>query len=116
MPASTVIANAGSERVLVPSLTEITMLDWAPTFAVFGVPKRRPVAALKDAQVGLFATENVILSRSASVAVGVKLYCVPATTEVGGVPLKLGVVPEAWAVAKNARPARMRAVAAADMD
>ena len=42
--AFTVIANAGSDVVALPSLTLMTMFAYEPTCAVVGVPLRRPVA------------------------------------------------------------------------
>ena len=52
--AVTLIPNAGSDVVRVPSLTLITMPDYAPTFALVGVPVSAPVAVLKLAHAGLF--------------------------------------------------------------
>src|SRR6185503_15238233 len=82
--ASTVIVNAGSDALAVPSPTLITMLPKAP--AAVGVPASRPVAVLKVAQLGRFAIANVSVPPSGSLAVGVKAYAVPTVTVVAGVP------------------------------
>lgn len=52
LPAPTLIANAGSEVVALPSLALMTIEECVP--AADGVPLKRPVAVLKDAQLGLF--------------------------------------------------------------
>ena len=67
------IENGASEALVWPSLTEITMLPYVPTLAVAGVPESAPVAALKEAQAGLFCTLNEMLSPSVSLALGVKV-------------------------------------------
>ena len=59
--AFTVIAKAAMEADELPSLTLITMPASVPTSAAAGVPLSCPVAALKPAQDGLFAMENVRL-------------------------------------------------------
>src|SRR5690606_364173 len=46
VPVVTVMRNAASEVVAVPSVTEMTMSPDVPTFAAAGVPLTRPVAAL----------------------------------------------------------------------
>jgi hypothetical protein len=51
----TLIENAASAAVALPSLTEITMFAYVPMFGAVGVPWRRPVAVLKVAHVGRFA-------------------------------------------------------------
>jgi hypothetical protein len=66
----TVIENAGSDVVALPSLALMTMFAYEPTFVAAGVPDNRPVLALKVAQVGLFATLKVSASPSASDAEG----------------------------------------------
>jgi hypothetical protein len=48
------IENAGSDAVARPSLTVMTMLLEVPTFALVGVPLKRPVEVLKVAQLGRF--------------------------------------------------------------
>jgi hypothetical protein len=85
--AFTVIENAASEVVALPSLTLMAMLGYEPTFAAVGVPESLPVLALNVAQVGLFATLKVSGSPSASLADGVKLYGCPAVTTLAGEPL-----------------------------
>jgi len=86
----TVMLNAGSVTRLVPSLTPITMPLYAPTWAVVGVPDRRPVVVLNAAHEGLFCTEYVSVAPSGSDAVGWKVYCAPAVTAVAGVPEIVG--------------------------
>ena len=68
LPPLTVIANAGSEAVAVPSLTLMMMLLKVP--AAVGVPFRRPVELLNVAQVGLFWIVKPSDWPSASFAVG----------------------------------------------
>jgi hypothetical protein len=68
----TVIENAGSDAVAVPSLTLICTLPYTPTSADVGVPLSAPVEALKAAQAGLLAIVNTSASLSASLATGVK--------------------------------------------
>jgi hypothetical protein len=72
--AVTVIVNAGSEAVSVPSLTLILTFWYVPTSLASGVPWRRPVVVENDAHAGRFATSNVSVSSSASSAVGVNEY------------------------------------------
>ncbi len=66
------------------------MFENVPTFEVDGVPDRRPVLVEKLAQAGRFVIENVSESPSASAAVGVKLYAVPAVMLAGGTPEIVG--------------------------
>jgi hypothetical protein len=73
LAADTVIANAGSETVLFPSETEIVMFEYVFAEPTGGVPLRRPELALNEAQEGRFATRNVSVSPSGSLAVGRKL-------------------------------------------
>jgi hypothetical protein len=75
---------------LVPSLTEITMLELVPTLAACGVPESCPVLALKLVQAGLLAIEKVSGLPLGSVVVGVNPYAEPTVTEVGGEPLIVG--------------------------
>jgi hypothetical protein len=86
----TLMENAGSATLAVPSLTLMTMFEVVPTFAEVGVPESWPVEALNVAHVGRFAIENVSVSPFASEAVGRKLYAVPAATLVVGVPEIVG--------------------------
>ena len=58
-----------------------------------GVPESCPVLVLKVAQDGLPEIEKVSVLPLGSVVVGVKLYALPAITEVGGVPLMVGGPP-----------------------
>ena len=73
LAAFTVIEKLGSEALLVPSLTEITMLEEVPTLAACGVPESWPVLALKLAQLGGFEIEKVSVLPLGSVVEGVKL-------------------------------------------
>ena len=75
--ACTVKLNAASDALASPSLTLMTMPLVVPTCCAAGVPDSRPVAVSNDAQAGGFAMLNVNGSPSASLAVGVKTYCVP---------------------------------------
>ena len=52
--AATLIENAGSDAVVLPSLTVMMMLLYVPTAALGGVPQIFPVAVLKVIQLGLF--------------------------------------------------------------
>src|SRR5690242_5953148 len=85
--ACTWIENAGREALVLPSLTEMTMLDTVPTSRRAGVPESWPRAVSKVAHVGRLAIEKVSVSPSASLAVGLKRYAVPAWTLVAGEPL-----------------------------
>jgi hypothetical protein len=86
----TVIEKLGSEALLVPSLTEITMFEVVPALASCGVPESWPVLVLRLAQVGLPEIEKVSVLPLGFVVVGVKLYAAPAVTEVAGEPLIVG--------------------------
>ena len=55
--ATTWMENEASDTLAVPSLTEILIDPEVPTFAVVGLPDRRPVVVLNDAQLGLFWIE-----------------------------------------------------------
>jgi hypothetical protein len=82
----TVMLNAASEALAVPSATVITIPDVVPASVAFGLPESCPVVVLKVAQDGAFLMENVMVPASESLALGVKVYCPPTVTEVGGVP------------------------------
>jgi hypothetical protein len=69
----TLIENAGSETLVMPSLTPMMMFAYVPAEVLAGVPDRVPVLVLKLAQAGMFVTLNVNLSPSESLAVGVKV-------------------------------------------
>ena len=71
--AATVIENAPSAALSLPSLTLMTMFEYVPTLAAAGVPTNCPVAVLNVAHVGRFAIENVSGSPSPSAAAGWKL-------------------------------------------
>ena len=71
--AATVMENAGSDAVALPSLTEITIPEYTPTFAVCGVPESCPVVVLKAAQLGLLAIAKLSAVPLGWVALGVKL-------------------------------------------
>jgi len=63
-----------------------------PACVAAGVPVSEPVAVLKIAQDGLFATLNASALPSASLALGVNAYALPVVTAVGGVPEMTGAV------------------------
>jgi hypothetical protein len=69
VPFTTVMENAGSQAVLLPSLTRMTIFDVVPV--AVGVPTNLPVYLEKLAQLGLLLILNVSLSPSASAALGV---------------------------------------------
>ncbi len=69
--AVTAIENAGSDTVLVPSLTRMVTLAYVPTCELVGVPDRRPVVVLNDAHDGLLAMLKVRVLRFGSLADGV---------------------------------------------
>ena len=69
--AATVIVNAGSAVLKVPSLTLMTMFAKLPTFVPAGVPESSPVALLKLAQEGRCATAKLSALPLGSLAVGV---------------------------------------------
>src|SRR5690606_30352595 len=87
-PPVTVIENAGSETLVSPSLTVMTMLLNVPELV--GVPLSRPVDELNVAQDGRFSMENPSVSPSGSDAFGVNEYGDPTVAEVGGEPLIVG--------------------------
>jgi hypothetical protein len=88
----TVIENAGSDVVALPSLALITMFAYEPTFAAVGVPDNWPVLVLKVAQAGLFVMLKLSASPSSSLAEGMKVYDCPAVTAVAGAPLIVGAL------------------------
>ena len=88
--ARTVIANAGSDAVAVPSLTEITMLPKSPSCPSGGVPLKPPVVVSNAAQLGRPVIANVSTLPSGSLAVGTNAYAVPASTLVIGAPEMTG--------------------------
>ena len=101
--AFTVIENAASDVVALPSLTLMTMFGYVPTCALPGVPLRSPVTVLNVAQVGLFVMLKVSVSPSGIAAVGWNEYALPAVTEVPATPLITGAVfGAAFTVIENA--------------
>ena len=62
--------KTASETCAAPSDTEIEIFDVVPTCAVVGVPERRPVDELNEAQAGRLAIANVSVWPSGSDAVG----------------------------------------------
>ena len=70
--ALTVIANAGSAALALPSLTLMTMSRVVPTSAAAGLPASLPVRVSKLPQAGLLVMPKLRASPSASVAVGWK--------------------------------------------
>jgi hypothetical protein len=71
LPCVTAIENAGIAVDTLPSLTLIVIEANVPV--AVGVPDKRPVDVLKDAQLGLFAIVKPSVSLFASLAVGWKL-------------------------------------------
>ena len=59
VPSLTLMENAGSEMVCVPSLTLTTTFEYTPVCEPDGVPLIAPVELLKAAHDGRFWTENV---------------------------------------------------------
>ena len=90
MAATTVIVNAGSDAVDVPSDTDMTMPGCAPTAPDPGVPLNRPVDALKLAQPGFPLMLKESACPSGSDAVGRNEYALPAVTAGAGEPLMTG--------------------------
>jgi hypothetical protein len=88
--ACTVMENAGSVAVAVPSVTLIEMLAYVAASLAAGVPLSRPVEVLNVAHDGLLTIENVSVWPSGSEAVGVNEYAWPEVTEDCGVPLMTG--------------------------
>src|SRR3984957_7065623 len=82
--------NAGSDADAVPVLTLIVMFAYVPSSAVVGVPLSSPVAMLKLAQDGLCAIEKLRELPAGPLAVGVKAYACPASTDFAGVPVIVG--------------------------
>ena len=83
----TVIVNASSAVLVVPSETLIMTLAKLPTSSFVGEPDKVPVEVSKLAQLGLLLIANVRLSpTSTSLAVGVKLYAESSSTEATGLP------------------------------
>ena len=69
---TTLIENAGSDFVAMPSLTLMTMFEYDPIWDEDGVPVRLPVELLNVAQPGFLAILYVSLLPSGSDAVGRK--------------------------------------------
>jgi hypothetical protein len=84
----TIIENAGSDVLVMPSLTLMTILPCVA--AAVGVPLNRPVAVLNVAHAGEFAIANVSELPSASEAVGWNAYAVPTVAVVVGAPEMVG--------------------------
>src|SRR5687767_2142740 len=101
--------NTGSAADAWPSDTLITMLLVVPTWVEPGVPLRRPLAASKLAQAGLFDKVKLKLSPSASLVEGVNAYDCPAVTRVAGDPEITGVAFRAGAtsIPKGASEAKL---------
>ena len=97
-----------SEALSWPSLTLMTMSMYSPAEVEVGVPDRRPVDELNDAQVGRLTMLKLRASPSASNAAGVSVYVCPVVTDVGGVPEIVGalfdgggVVSQGWPLPTN---------------
>jgi hypothetical protein len=74
----TVIENAASAALSLPSDTLMRMFVYEPTFVAAGVPESLPVVALKAAQAGLFWIDQASVLLSTSVADGWNAYVLPA--------------------------------------
>jgi hypothetical protein len=70
--AVTLMVNAASETLFLPSVTLILMLVKEPTLLLEGVPLRRPVVVLKAAQLGMPVIEKVSTPPLGSVVAGWK--------------------------------------------
>jgi hypothetical protein len=68
----TLIAKPWRDRLALPSVTQILMLGNTPMSLFVGVPDSAPVPELKEIQPGLLAIENLSVSPSASLTVGLK--------------------------------------------
>src|SRR5690606_11178211 len=90
--ASTVMLNGPSHATSSRSETLIRISDQVRTSPAPGVPDNRPVDSSKSAHSGAFTMSNVSVSPSASRAVGLKRYCSPTCTVLGGVPVIVGRV------------------------
>jgi len=91
--------NAGSETLVVPSLTEMVMLLQVHMCSAFGVPDNLPVVEENEVNAGLLAIEKVSVLWSASEAVGVNDQTTPTVAVVTGVPEIFGAAAEAADVA-----------------
>jgi hypothetical protein len=88
----TVMLYVGRDVVDVPSLTEMAMPEYVPVWVDDGVPVSDPVAVLNIAQAGLLRTLKASVLPSASEALGVNAYRLPAEIDVAGVPEIAGAV------------------------
>ena len=88
--ACTSRSKGASEAESLPSETEIVTPGLVPISVAPGVPVRLPVAVSKLAHDGGLSIENVRVSPSASLAVGVKEYGCPSVTCKRGEPLMTG--------------------------
>src|SRR5258708_170598 len=88
----TVMENAGSEALAVPSLTEMTMLEVVPALAAAGVPLSLPVEVLNVAHEGPLLIENVKAAPLPPAALGVNAYARPAVTLLAGLPVMVSLL------------------------
>ena len=70
----TVIENAASAALALPSLTLMTMFEYVPTLALVGVPDSWPVARAEGRPRGPVLDVKPSVLPSASAAIGWKLY------------------------------------------
>src|SRR5688572_18655225 len=68
----TVSEKDGSETLVLPSVTEMTMLLQTFACSAYGAPESWPVLVENDAKAGLLTIENVSRLPSESLAVGLK--------------------------------------------
>src|SRR5487761_197834 len=73
----TLTENAAKEALLVPSLTEMPIFEYVPTFELLGVPLSWPVEVLKVSLLGMLVIEKVSVPPLGSVVVGVNVYFCP---------------------------------------
>ena len=97
----TVIENAGSHAVEVPSLTPMRMFEYVPTSALVGMSDNWQRVLLKTAHAGAFWIEHRSSSPSASEIVAMKLYQTPTLTVVAGVPEIFGTAANALSGANS---------------
>ena len=105
-PALTVIVNAGSFVVSLPSDTAIVMARVVPASRGPGLPESWPVSLLKLAHLGRPLMPKPRASPLASLAVGWKLYSCPVAATVVGVPAIVGAT--FWACAAPAASSQQR--------
>ena len=87
LAAVTVMVNAGSDALEVPSVALITMFENAPTFELDGAPLSSPLAVLNCAHAGPLLILNDTAAPLPPDAVGVNEYICPTGSLFAGLPL-----------------------------